>query len=160
MTQQNPPAQGRPFTPLAALQGPLLEGATRGGALCARSLFTWQRELIGFAARRLRENGEAGAALLRCRTPAEVAAVQQDWLRTALDSYATESDRLLTVASEAAESLAAEAQAVCRPFAVPAAAVAPEPVAQPAPPPAAEAAAEAATEVTAGAPSRKKEKPA
>lgn len=117
MTRQTFPAQSDPFASLAALQGPLMQGAERGSALCARSLLAWQQEMMGFAARRLRENGEAGAALLRCRTPAEVVTVQHDWLRTALDSYAEEGDRLLAVAGEAAGDLTAEAEAVYRPLA-------------------------------------------
>ena len=59
------------------------------------------RELMDFAAARLRKDTELGESLSKCRTWDETAEVQSDWMRTALDDYARETEKVMEIVSVA-----------------------------------------------------------
>ena len=67
------------------------------------------RELMDFAAARLRKDTELGESLSKCRTWDETAEVQSDWMRTTFDDYARESEKVMEIMSSATRQTPARA---------------------------------------------------
>ena len=69
------------------------------------------RELMDFAAARLRKDTELGESLAKCRSWDETAEVHNDWMRATFDDYARETEKVMAIMNTAA-SRSQEAQAV------------------------------------------------
>lgn len=67
------------------------------------------RELMDFAAARLRKDTELGESLSKCRSWPETAEVQSDWMRTAFEDYARETEKVMEIMSAASRQMPAPA---------------------------------------------------
>ncbi|MGO4387802.1 phasin family protein [Microvirga sp. 2YAF29] len=59
-----------------------------------------QREAIGFISKRLDKDGETIRAMMSCKDPADIAAIQSRWMEEALRDYSNEAGKLMTICIE------------------------------------------------------------
>jgi hypothetical protein len=87
---------------IASANRKMMETAGRATARSAQGMIAAQKRLMDFAARRLRADLDAAAALGRCARPDEVAATAQAFCAKALSDYAQETAELLRAAAAGA----------------------------------------------------------
>jgi hypothetical protein len=83
----------------ADLGRPALTSLTRTAEWYAKTLLTWQNEIVRFAAARLGRGIELGRSLMDCRTWTDASRAQQDWAVSTLEDYADETSRLIQLAT-------------------------------------------------------------
>ena len=99
--------QDRLIDRVTSEQQEVLEAMQSTGEAVLEGVNSTRRSIADFLAERIRQDLDAQAALLRCRSMGEVREVQGRFLRTAVDQYAGEASRLLQLGREvAARSLA------------------------------------------------------
>lgn len=62
----------------------------------------WQSEMLAFMTRRIEHDRLAFAQIAQCRSPRDVAQVQQDWIAQSIAAYAEEGRRCAAIALEPA----------------------------------------------------------
>jgi hypothetical protein len=80
-----------------------LASAMMLGQPAAKAWAEVMNESARFVADRLQKDVEAQQALLKCKTPAEVAQVQSEFFQTAIEEYTEEAKRMFEILSGAAE---------------------------------------------------------
>jgi hypothetical protein len=77
-----------------------IETAEAAGNAVMEGMGRFHRELVDFVSERIRQDMEAQSAMLRCRSFDDLRAVQTQFLRTAMDQYADEANRLMRLGAE------------------------------------------------------------
>lgn len=90
---------GEAIERIASANRKMIAVAGRATARSAQGMIAAQKRLMDFAARRLKADLDAAAALGRCARPADVAALGQAFCAKALTDYATEATELLRAAA-------------------------------------------------------------
>jgi hypothetical protein len=90
------------FQPMSHLQGAFLTNLTRSGEAYAEACLAWQSEIFRFAASRLQWDAKVGEALASCKSVAELAEVQKDWVESTVKDYVDEGNRLFQLANKLA----------------------------------------------------------
>lgn len=99
-SQQTDSASMMPFGWMATINGSALTGLTRATEACNKAGVAWQQELARFTTARLQRDGEFGQKLLGAQNWLEAVKVQQDWLQSAGQDYAEETNRLVQMAQK------------------------------------------------------------
>jgi hypothetical protein len=87
-----------PFDPFGVLNASAFDAAIRAGETYGKAWLAWQQELLKFISNRLVWDSRVSEALAGCKTPADVAEVQKDWLMTTAQDYFDETTRLFQFA--------------------------------------------------------------
>ncbi len=91
-----------PFQPLNAFNGALLENVTQATQAYTKGCLEFQQEILRFMSSRLQWDSKVGQALASCKTVAEVAEVQRDWLDSTTKEYVDEAGQLFRLGSKLA----------------------------------------------------------
>jgi hypothetical protein len=116
-TSQSKNAPFAPFASALAPEGMLAfnrDTVEAYGRAWGTYLEAWNqcgRELMDFAASRLRKDTELGESLAKCCSWDETAEVHNDWMRATFDDYARETEKVMAIMNVAA-SRSQEAQTV------------------------------------------------
>jgi hypothetical protein len=86
----------------AFLPPDVTEAVTDLVAKASQNAQAWQTEMTGFMTRRFERDRLTWARLGECRTPMDLARVQQDWFSEAMEAYLDESRRLAALIMDAA----------------------------------------------------------
>ena len=85
-----------------------------GGRALANATETWfaaatecQREMMTFVSMRLQKDAEATREMMTCRSPADVAAIQSQWVEEILRDYNSEMGKLMTICTKSVNGGAA-----------------------------------------------------
>lgn len=78
----------------SAFQGPILEATSHAFERYVEGVAEMNQEMTRFVAERLRYDAEFGHALAGCRSFAQAAEMQQEWVRRAAEDYMTEAKKL------------------------------------------------------------------
>lgn len=93
-------AQDNLIDTVTASQQEALQALEAGGHAMFDGLSRVQREVADFVAARIRQDLETQQAMLRCRTMDDVRDVQARFLKTAMDQYSAEAQRLMRLGGE------------------------------------------------------------
>jgi hypothetical protein len=85
---------------LAVVQERALQSLEATGTAMLAGLTKAQKQFSDFVAERIRQDVEAQAELLGCRTLEDVRDVQARFFKTAMDQYATEATKLMQIGVE------------------------------------------------------------
>ena len=77
-----------------------LQGAGSAGTAILEGMTEARREISGFISERIRQDIEAQAELLGCRSLEEMRAVQMRFFRGAVDQYSAEAARMMKLGTE------------------------------------------------------------
>lgn len=91
------------FDTSTVLSGPAASAFAQVGELFGERCLEWQRELAAFVSARMQADGKLPAELGACRSPTDIARVQQAWLEAAAAAYLEESERLGEIATTAVQ---------------------------------------------------------
>jgi hypothetical protein len=83
----------------ADLGRPALDALARATEWYAKTLLSWQGEIVRFATARLDSDVEFGRSVMNCRNWTEASRLQQDWAVSTLNDYADEANRLVQLAT-------------------------------------------------------------
>ena len=84
-------------------EAPAFSSALAAGRPAATLWLEVMAESTRFLSERLRTDLETQQAMLRCQTPAEMVQLQSEFLRTAIDQYTTEAQRMFGILSAATD---------------------------------------------------------
>lgn len=73
-------------------------------ALAMRNAEAWQNEMVGFMTRRFELDRLTLARFAECRSPLDIAKVQQDWFAKSIEAYGDEGRRCTAIALEPIDS--------------------------------------------------------
>lgn len=79
---------------------PMFEAAARTGNAYSRAYLSWQSEILRFTSARLQRDAEFGSDLLKCDKWADAARVQQSWMKSTVEDYINEANKLLELATD------------------------------------------------------------
>lgn len=96
-------AENTDYTALFQSNGAAFAAALRSGEAMLHGMAEINREVMTFAADRLRKNFEVSESLLGCRDPAQAFGVQVDHAEQATRAYFEEATRLVTLAARLSE---------------------------------------------------------
>lgn len=96
-------AEHTEYTALFQSNGAAFAAAMRSGEAMLHGMAEINREVMTFAADRLRKNLEVSESLLGCRDPAQAFGVQVDHAQQATQAYFEEATRLVTLAARLSE---------------------------------------------------------
>jgi hypothetical protein len=77
-----------------------LESIETAGSTIIFGLTRVQREIAGFVSERISQDLEAQRAMLRCKSLTDIQSIQTRFLKTAVDQYAAETNRLWKLGGE------------------------------------------------------------
>jgi len=84
-------------------EAPAFSSALAAGPPAATLWLEVMTESTRFLSERLRTDLETQQAMLRCQTPPEMVQLQSEFLRTAIDQYTTEAQRIFEILSAATD---------------------------------------------------------